>query len=129
MRTDSRLGTFDDITHGKTAEVVEIARHLRSLVEALHPDAVEVPRPGENAASYGLGPKKMSEAYVYIMLLKDRVNLGFYHGVDVADPDDLLEGTGARLRHVKIRRLEEADDPRIRALIESSIAERRAALG
>ena len=36
------------------------------------------------------------------------VNLGFYQGVGLADPEGLLEGTGAKMRHVKIRSLDDA---------------------
>ena len=129
MQTDTRLGTFDDVTANASDEVRDIAHFLRSIIRELHPDAIEVPRPGEPAASYGLGPKKMSEAYAYIMPLTDRVNLGFYHGVDVDDSDGLLEGGGKRLRHVKLASLEAASRPAIRKLIIDSIAERRSALG
>lgn len=31
------------------------------------------------------------------------VNLGFYEGAHVADPDGVLEGTGKSLRHAKVR--------------------------
>ena len=59
---------------------------LRALIEAVHPDAVEVPRPGERTAGYGVGPKKMSETYAYIGVYQKYVNLGFYHGTSLPDP-------------------------------------------
>jgi hypothetical protein len=70
----------------------------------------------------------MSEAYAYIMPLKDRVNLGFYHGVDLPDPETILEGTGKRLRHVKVRSLAAAGETAVRALLTAALAERRDAL-
>ncbi len=106
-----------------------IAIALRELVGEIDPEAVEVPRPGDRAATYGIGPKKMSEAYAYIMPQKDRVNLGFLYGVDLPDPDGLLEGTGKKLRHVKVYDMATAESPAIRALLEASLAERKAALG
>jgi hypothetical protein len=123
------FGTFDKLLNGVPADLVPIARRLRAIILELHPAAVEVVRLGDKAASFGVGPKKMSQAYCYIMPQKDRMNLGFYHGVALPDPDSLLEGTGKRLRHVKVRSVAEADQPALRTLIEAALAERREALG
>jgi hypothetical protein len=75
MKTDDRLGDFDAILRGHTKEVREIACALRALIEALHPEAIETPRVGERCATYGVGPKKMTEAYAHIWPLKSSVNL------------------------------------------------------
>lgn len=124
----AKLGTFDDLMAGVPAELEMVARRLRDLVLDVHPQSVEVVRLGDNAASYGVGPKKMSEAYCYIMSQNRWVNLGFYHGAVLPDPNGLLEGTGKRLRHVKVRSLTAVADPALRALIEAALTERRAAL-
>ena len=71
----------------------------------------------------------MSEGYCYVLPYERWVNLGFYQGALLPDPTGLLEGTGARLRHVKVRSLEAAEVPAVRALIEAALTERRAALG
>lgn len=128
MQSDHRLGTFEEVIASSDENVRAIAIELRRLIDELDPDSVEVPRPGDRAASYGVGPKKMSESYAYIMPLKGYVNLGFYHGTSLADPHKLLEGTGKALRHVKIRDLTTVSRPEIRELIETSIRERREAL-
>ena len=54
-------------------------------------------------ASYGVGRKKKSEHFCYISAQKDDVNLGFYYGAELPDPEELLQGTGKLLRHVKVR--------------------------
>ncbi|WP_258087662.1 DUF1801 domain-containing protein, partial [Xenorhabdus bovienii] len=77
--------------------------------------------------TYGVGPKKMSEGYCYVMPQKAWVNLGFYHGVSLRDPDVLLEGTGKRLRHVKLHDTDGCFSPEVRTLIEAALAERKAA--
>jgi hypothetical protein len=129
MHTDERLGTFDDVLADFSAEVQQIARRLRALIESVHPDAVEVPRPGERTAGYGVGPRKMSETYAYIGPQRDYVNLGIYHGTAVPDPDGLLEGAGKALRHVKVRSGADAGRPALRRLVEAALRERQAALG
>jgi hypothetical protein len=129
MKTIARLGTFDDILAAASEDVRQICRSLRTLICELHPDCIEVSRPGEPSAAYGFGEKKMSEAYAYIMPQKTYVNLGFYHGVNIAEANPKLEGTGAKLRHIKVQDLESAKSPEIRKALLDSIAERRAALG
>ncbi len=124
----AKFGTFDDLVARLDPEIEQIARSLRTLILRLDPEAVEVVRLGDNAASFGLGTKKMSEAYAYIMPKKGYVNLGFYNGAALADPAGLIEGTGKRLRHVKVYSSEDADRPELRRLIESAKAERRQAL-
>ena len=125
----TKFGTFDDLMESVPTEWETVARRLRDRVLDVHPEVVEVVRLGDNAASYGVGPKKMSEAYCYIMPQKRWVNLGFFYGAELPDPNGLLEGTGKRLRHVKVRSLAAVDDPALRTLIEAALTERRAALG
>ncbi len=71
----------------------------------------------------------MSEAYCYVSPQRRWVNLGFFYGVLLADPEGILEGTGARLRHVKVRTIEAADAAAITAMLEAALAERGCALG
>ena len=133
MTTDARLGSFDDLMSElppSTAATVEpIARKLREIILDDFPEAVEVVRLGDRAASYGVGPKKMSESHVYVMPQAEYVNLGFWHGVNLPDPDGLLQGTGAKMRHIKVRSVDEAESPAVRALVAAALAERRSSLG
>lgn len=125
---ETRFGTFEELMDDTEAALRPVARRLREIVFEVHPEAVEVVRLGDRAATYGLGPRKMSEGYCYVLPHTRWVNLGFYMGAELPDPDGLLEGTGAKLRHVKVRTLDAADTPAVRALIGSALAERRAAL-
>ncbi|MBN2415992.1 hypothetical protein JXO52_09130 [bacterium] len=129
MNTITRLGTFDDVVKGSPNDVSEICRALRSLIAELHPDCVEVPRPGESSAAYGYGEKKMSEAYAYIMPQKTYANLGFYHGADIESAYPFLEGTGKKLRHVKVRDLQMVRSVDIKHVLLAAMTERRNAIG
>jgi hypothetical protein len=91
----------------------------------LHKEFVEIVWPRQKIASYGVGPKKMSEHYAYISVQSSHVNLGFYHGASLADPDGLLEGTGKGLRHTKIRSLSEAKRPAVATLLREAILDRK----
>jgi hypothetical protein len=125
----TRYGTWDELMAESTVSARPIAARLRAIVREVHPDTCEVVRLGDHAATYGLGPRKMVEGYCYIWPHAERVNVGFFQGASLPDPAGLLEGMGARLRHVKVHSLEAADAPALRALIVSAVAERRRALG
>lgn len=129
MNTITTRGTFDDVLASAPDAVREICRALRALILELHPDCTEVPRTGERSVAYGFGEKKMSEAYAYIMPQKTYANLGFYHGASLAAYHPSLEGTGARLRHIKVRDIAVAMSADTRQLLLDSMAERKAALG
>lgn len=124
MRIDTRLGTFEDVLITTTPPLANTARYLRTLIAELHPDVVEVPRPGEPTVTYDIGPKKMSEAYAYLGPQPAWLNLGFYHGAALPDPAGLLEGTGKSLRHIKLTTLEQAARPEVRALLVAAREER-----
>ena len=44
-----------------------------------------------------------SAPFAYVNAYSKHVNLGFFYGVDLPDKDGLLEGSGKRMRHVKLR--------------------------
>ncbi len=129
MSKDATAGTFEDLIAGASPEVQEICKELRKVILAVHPEAIEVVRLGYKAASYGVGLKKMSEAHTYIMPLKDRANLGFYYGALLEDEAGLLEGTGKKLRHIKVRTLESAKSSQTKNLIRLALDERTKTLG
>lgn len=133
MNSKARLGSFEDLLKQlpteTSAEIESIAHELRELVLADHPELIETVRLGDGAASYGPGPKKTTESHVYIMPRQDYVNLGFYHGTDLDDPDRLLEGTGKKMRHVKVRSQKDAANPALAALVAEALAERKLVLG
>ncbi len=129
MNTITTRGTVDDVLASSPDDVRRICLALRTLILELHPDCTEVPRSGERTVAYGFGEKKMSEAYAYIMPQKTYANLGFYHGASLAESHPSLEGTGARLRHIKVRDIVSATSPDTRQVLLDSMAERKAALG
>lgn len=128
VTTITRLGTWDDVFGPAGPHVRGVAEILREVILADMPDAVEVPREGDRAVSYGVGERKMSESHCYLQPQRDRVNLGFWHGTSLPDPDALLEGTGKALRHVKVRDEETARAGVVAALIAAARKERTSGL-
>lgn len=129
MKTVNTHGTFSDALSGSSVEITEIANRLRDLIINMYPDVVEVPWPKQRIIGYGVGPKKMTEHFCYLGLHLNHVNLGFYYGAKLPDPQGLLEGTGKSMRHIKVRGMEELERQPIHDLLCSSLEERKEALG
>jgi len=123
--TAPEQATFEDLLNITPNELRPIVVALKNLILELDVKTCEVVRLGDKAATYGVGPKKMSEGYVYIMPHKKWVNLGFYKGAALEDKHGLLEGTGKKLRHIKMHHLEAVHEPEVRSLKQLAIAERQ----
>jgi uncharacterized membrane protein HdeD (DUF308 family) len=67
---------------------------------------------------YGLDGNKMSGLVCVILPAAKWVSLGFMQGTSLPDPDKLLEGSGKGLRHVKLRSIEDVDNPAVQRLLE-----------
>ena len=68
----------------------------------------------------------MRDFYFAIIPHRSWVNLQLADGVDLPNPDGRIEGTGKRVRHLKIRSVEDARAPWVRATIAAQVAYRRA---
>ncbi len=108
---------FEEMLTTVSPEVATLAQQARALIHNVMPHVVEVVWVTQRISGYGVGPKKMSEQFCYIALFTERINLGFYYGADLPDPQNLLEGTGQTMRHVKIIHPEQLENPTLRDLV------------
>jgi len=129
MKTVTTHGSFDDAISKSSDRVKEIAKRLRNLIIDVYPGVVEVPWPNQGVIGYGIGPKKMSEHFCYIGVYLDHVNLGFFHGAALSDPEGILEGTGKKLRHIKLQEIDEASQPALHHMVQLALEERKKFLG
>ena len=60
--------------------------------------------------------------FAYVKAFTTAVNFGFWRGADLTDPDGALEGTGDRMRHVKLRSPEDVDAKRFTAWVKEAVA-------
>jgi hypothetical protein len=68
-------------------------------------------------------------AFGYVNAFRDHVNVGFFFGGLLDDPAGLLEGTGKRGRHVKLRPGRDVDSAALARLVDAAYADMRARLG
>lgn len=62
-------------------------------------------------------------AFAYVNAFTAHVNVGFFRGAELADPDGLLEGTGRFMRHVKLGPGRDVDAAALTRLIETAYAD------
>ena len=94
----------------------KLAARLRELIFAVIPDATEAikwSRPCYGTKSGGL--------ICYLHATKNHVNLGFENGADLPDPDQLLEGTGKNMRHIKFRLDQDIDESAVTAILRQAL--------
>jgi hypothetical protein len=115
---------FEQLVSPYAPAMADLARRTRALILDVLPEAFEVVWPRQRTVGYGTGPKKMSEHFSWLAVAKAHVTLGFFYGAELLDPDGLLEGTGKRLRHVKLRTGAELEWPALRALLRRATAHR-----
>lgn len=68
-------------------------------------------------------------AFGYVNAFSAHVNVGFFHGADLDDPAGLLDGTGKRMRHVKLRWGQHVDAAALSELIAAAYRATRLRLG
>lgn len=67
-------------------------------------------------------------AFGYVNAFTDHVNVGFFFGARLPDPAGLLEGTGKRGRHVKLRPGRAVDAAALAHLVDAAYVDIRARL-
>ena len=66
--------------------------------------------------------------FAYVNAFTAHVNVGFFMGALLQDPAGLLEGTGKRMRHVKLKPGREVASDALSALIEAAYLDIKARL-
>lgn len=67
-------------------------------------------------------------AFGYVNAFTAHVNVGFFRGAEIADPQRLLEGTGKFMRHVKLRPESDVDAMALTKLIATAYRDMRVRL-
>lgn len=103
-------------------DLAGLARPWFDLMRGLGEDVRELLHDGHPTACVG------DAAFCYVNAFTAHVNVGFFLGAWLEDPAGLLEGTGKRMRHVKLRPGQGPDAPALAALVESAYRDMRTRL-
>src|SRR3954451_12910160 len=101
-----------------TPEVGVLTRHLFEKTKARIPGATIMVYDNYNALAIGFAPgERAGQAVLSLAVMPRWVTLCFLFGVGLPDPHRLLQGSGSRVRHIRLRTAEAFDDPEIQDLI------------
>ena len=89
--------TVDDWLAGQPDELRDLALTWFTQLRGCGDDVLELVHDGCPVACVQDVP------FAYVNVFKAHVNVGFFAGADLPDPAALLEGSGKRMRHVKLR--------------------------
>ncbi|MEO6796711.1 MAG: DUF1801 domain-containing protein [Candidatus Dormibacter sp.] len=101
-------------------EVRAIALKTRAVIRGVLPTVTEKVYPGWKVIQYSAGQNR-EDVFAVISPQRERVNLGLTNGAALLDPEGLLEGTGAGIRHIKITSAEAAEAPAVRELVQGAL--------
>src|SRR3954452_8156473 len=120
MDAQAQLDSFIDKF---TPEVAALTRALLAKARTRIPGATIMVYDNYNALAIGFGPNdKAGQAILSLAVMPRWVTLCFLWGVHLSDPDKVLNGSGSRVRHVRLLTEEAVDDTRGDALIAGALA-------
>jgi len=86
----------------------EVVSRLRGIILEAAPEAKE-------SIKWAQPVYEVNGPCCYIKAFKNSVNFGFWRGIDLHDPKGLLQGSGDKMRHVQLSRV---DDIQIVAFVD-----------
>lgn len=107
--------TIDDYIAQQAEWQVSMLKKLVKLVKKHAPDAGGAIQWKQPVFSFG-GPM------AYLKAEQGYVRVGFWRGAEIDDPDELLEGGGTKMRHVKIAEGSRIPSKVLGAMIEQAFA-------
>jgi len=106
--------TVDAYIAGLEGWKAEVASKVRQIVLEAAPDAVE-------SIKWAQPVYETNGPFCYMKAFKNSINLGFWRGVELEDPTGLLQGTGEKMRHVKLAGIDDVDEAALAALVRQAV--------
>jgi hypothetical protein len=116
-----KFASWDENLGSHTPGVQAAARALEAIIREEVPDVVVEYDPGNGLLAFGRS-MKMHDLLFALIPHAGWVNLQLADGALLPNPDGLIEGTGKRIRHIKVRSADAALDPRVLSAIRAQIA-------
>lgn len=102
--------------------IARLTRACRSALRQRYPSAIELVYDNYNALAIGYSPsEKVSDVVFSLAVYARGLNLYFMYGRSLADPDNLLQGSGNQGAFIRIENAQTLDDPKVKQLIERCV--------
>jgi len=118
--TERRIARFV----GKySPEMVAPIKAARAAMRSFFPQGFELVYDNYNALVFGFAPtERASDAVASIAAYPRWITLFFLRGVDLPDPENLLEGDGSTVRSIRLESPGDLQLPSVKALLDHVVA-------
>jgi hypothetical protein len=120
LKRDPAVETWLD---DETAALCSIAKKWFAKMRECGEDVVELIHDGCPVACVG------DAAFGYVNSFKSHVNVGFFYGAALNDPEGILVGNGKRMRHVKLLSADQLNAQFLAELIDAAYVDIKNRLG
>lgn len=110
-----RNAKVDEFIQALPEEIKEMTEKLRGIIHAADEKLNEEIK--WNMPCFYIGKTNIC----YLQAAKKHVNLGFYSGASLKDEHDLLEGEGKKMRHIRMKKMEDIPPEKIKDLIREAV--------
>lgn len=93
---------------------MEIVSRVRAIIMKTAPHAKE-------SMKWAQPVYEIEGPFAYMKAFKNAVNFGFWRGVDLDDSKGMLAGDGEKMRHVKLKSLDDIDEGQFTAFVRQAI--------
>ena len=107
--------TVDGYIAGLDGWRAEVVTAVRQVILEAAPDAKE-------SIKWAQPVYESDGPFCNVKAFKSNVNFGFWRGVDVDDPEALLEGKGDKMRHVTLTSAEDVRPEAFGDMVRSAVA-------
>ena len=102
--------------------MAKLTKAVLKTMRARLPGAVELVYDKANALAIGFGPDdRASHIINSIAVYSNWINLYFFAGDSLPDPESLLQGSGTMVRHIRISSVDDLDRPAVKALMAAAV--------
>jgi hypothetical protein len=123
MAAESAAAQLDAFIARYSPEIAAQTRVMLKTLRARLPGAVEMVYDNYYALVIGFCPvEQAAEVIVSLAVYPGHINLCFFAGDRLPDPERLLKGSGKIARHIRLDGPESLDRPAVKALIKAAVA-------
>jgi hypothetical protein len=117
MSDNAKIDEFFEDIQFQFPEKIEIMKSIREIFNDCNPKLDEEIKYG--GLVFNLSNTLMGGIFVY----SEHISIEFSFGVELSDPDRILEGKGKKRRHIKIRQIKDIQEKKVKDFVTSAMNE------
>jgi hypothetical protein len=107
-------GSVDEYIDLQEQWAADILKELREVMKENAPEAKE-------SIKWAQPVFEDNGPFVFMKAFKKNVNFGFWRGIQLEDPKGFLQGTGVKMRHVKVFSIDDIDKEALGDLVKQAV--------